>query len=364
MSLERNDFIHLREKLFSLGYDRKTPYAIIGEWLFFIGLFSVGIIILILNESWWLKVLAMYLIILSSMGISTNAHTASHHAISGRKWLNDFFLYFGYPFFLQLSASYWRQKHLVIHHPHPNVIGIDNDATLAPFFALNQDELHKAKGWHGWWYRHQGYFLPFILVANSFVVVFKGWIYLLRELYDSKNRNTSHWFDLVALMLHWIVFVIIPLQYFQAMDVLWFTLARYGITSYAMFVLFAPAHYPASAMLLDKGAITGKNFLMLQTLTTINFRTGFIGRLICGGVEFQIEHHLFPSISPKHYPEISVIVKEFCDVNGYPYRTESWIKATFQSILTFWQPKPIQSDFTSPITNPAITTKKDLELVR
>ena len=52
-----------------------------------------------------------------------------------------------------------------------------------------------------------------------------------------------------------------------------------------------------------------KDFLFIQTATTINFRTSFLGRLLCSGVDYQIEHHLFPGISHHHYPQMSKLVK-------------------------------------------------------
>jgi fatty acid desaturase len=303
----------------------------------------------------------MTLITFASMGIATNAHTASHHSITDRKWLNDFFLYFGYPFFHQVSANFWRNKHLVIHHPHPNVVGVDHDSDLAPFFALNQDEYERANGFQRWWFRNQVFFLPIVLIGNFFSVSFDAWKFLFRRLAQSQHRDASHWLDLGALLLHWIVWIIVPMMIFDPVDVIVFSLVRFGIMSYVMFALFAPAHYPAGAQMVDKEAL-GKNFLMLQTVTTINFRTGPIGRLLCGGVEYQIEHHLFPTISPRHYPEMSKYVKAFCDKHGYPYRSESWGKAIWLSILTFWRPKPVRAGLPAPGQAEAFMADDDSDL--
>jgi len=336
----KSDLLRLREELNQLGYNRPTPYAIIAEWLLFVSVFAAGLALVIVADGFWAKAAGMALITFGSMGIATNAHTASHHAISRRKWLNDFFLYFGYPFFHQVSANFWRHKHLVVHHPHPNVVGVDKDADLAPFFALDQAEYARATGLQRWWYRHQVYFLPIVLVGNFFSVCFDAWVFLIRRLADPRTRDASHWADLFSLVLHWVVWVIVPVMIFDPMNVLLFTLARFAIMSYAMFALFAPAHYPADAQLVSKEAL-GKNFLLLQTATTINFRGGPIGRLLCGGVDYQIEHHLFPTISPRHYRQMSRHVKAFCDRHGYPYRSESWGRAIWQSLMTFRRPKPI-----------------------
>lgn len=337
-----SDFAQLRNELMVVGFGERTPWAIFAEWLAFVGLTLAGVAALALSDAWWIRACALLLIVMGSMGMTTNAHTASHHAISKRRWVNNFFLYFGYPFFSQVSASYWRQKHLVIHHPHPNVVGVDNDADLAPVFALNQTELRRARGWHRWWYAHQAAFLPLMLVGNAFGVVFQSWRYLLRRLADPAKRSTAQWWDLAVLILHWLVWVVVPCFIFAFESVLMFTLLRYAAMSYAAFALFAPAHYPAAAGLYERGVMDG-NFLMLQTATTINFRTGALGRLLCGGVQYQIEHHLFPSISPRHYPAISPIVRRFCIKHGYPYRTEGWFEAIWHSFVTFWRPKPVHA---------------------
>ncbi|HCN64730.1 MAG TPA: hypothetical protein DIT33_15235 [Pseudomonas sp.] len=339
MNSHNHDFALLRQSLITQGYTAKTPWAIFAEWLLFVLLAVSAITVIAIAKSLWLLALAFYLIVMASMGITTNAHTASHHAISRRRWVNTFFLYFGYPFFSQLSANFWQQKHLVIHHPHPNVIGVDNDANLAPFFALHQTELQRAHGLHRWWYEHQGYFLPLVLAGNSFAVIFQGWSYLIGQLTDRQRRKAAHWWDLATLLLHWLVWVVLPCFFFSIEGVLMFTLLRFTAMSYAMFALFAPAHYPAAACIYESEA--SANFVMRQTITTINFRTGHIGRLLCGGVEYQIEHHLFPTISPRHYPAISPILKRFCEQQGYPYRTEGWLEAIRHSLDTFWHPKPV-----------------------
>lgn len=359
MSHGKSDFVQLREELARLGYNRKTPAAIICEWLLFVLVFAAGVGVVIVYGAWWAKVLGMSMIAFGSMGIATNAHSASHHTITERKWLNDFFLYFGYPFVHQVSANFWRQKHLVVHHPHPNVVGVDKDADLAPVFALDQEEYARAKGLHRWWYRNQIYFLPVVLIGNYFSVAWDAWMFLFRRLADPRHRDASHLWDLFALLLHLVVWLIVPMMIFDPIDVLVFTLVRFTIMSYAMFALFAPAHYPADALLVDKSAL-GKNFLMLQTLTTINFRGGPIGRLLCGGVDYQIEHHLFPTISHRHYPEMSRHVKAFCEKHGYPYRSESWGRALWQSIMTFRNPKPIRAGLPQP-GHPEVMVEADVD---
>src|SRR5262249_24344977 len=72
------------------------------------------------------------------VGLGTLGHTASHHGVTDSNLGNRLLLYFTYPFLLQLSAVYWHQTHCVVHHPDPNLLGIDNDCDLRPTFYINE----------------------------------------------------------------------------------------------------------------------------------------------------------------------------------------------------------------------------------
>jgi fatty acid desaturase len=347
MSREANqDFARLRQEVHRLGFGRKTTAVILAECVSFVLLTLVGVGLVIVSPDLIVKAIGMILVTYGCMGLSTNGHTASHHAISSKPWVNEFIMYFDFAFFLGVSGNYWRHKHVVVHHPHPNVIGIDDDADLAPVFTLNERDLRNATGLKKWWYDHQGYFFPIVLLGNSFGVAFKGWRFLIRELRDDKRRNWLSWVDLACVSAHWVVWTIIPMYFFGFANVALFFLVQMLMMSYVMFILFAPAHYPEEAIQVASEA-TRDNYLMLQTSTAVNFETGPIGRLLCGGVDYQIEHHLFPWISPRHYPALSPMLREFCDKHGYPYRSQGWGIAILKSCRTLFRPKVILDEFPS-----------------
>jgi fatty acid desaturase len=287
-----------------------------------------------------MDVVSMCLITLAGMGVSTNAHTASHNAVSDRRWVNEAMTYFGYAFFLQVSVSFWRNKHLVIHHREPNVVGHDDDADLAPYVALTERDIENAGPIQRAMYRIQWLYFPVLLVGSAFNVIVTGWLFLLRKLVDPVQRRPSHWIDLALLVLHNVVWVLIPMWFLPAQEVILFTVVRFALMSYGMFALFAPAHFPAEAAMLEPG-IADHDWVAAQTVTAVNFRTGWLGRLICGGVEYQLEHHLLPTISPIHYPALSEKVRAFCEANGYPYRTLGWGEGLWKSYTALIRPRPV-----------------------
>jgi fatty acid desaturase len=93
---------------------------------------------------------------------------------------------------------------------------------------------------------------------------------------------------------------------------------------------------------LSSGPSSISDYLLLQTTTTVNYRSGRLGRFFCCGADYQIEHHLFPGIAHTWYPRISPLLREFCAENGYPYRTLGWWEGIRKSLAVFVRPKPVE----------------------
>lgn len=331
----------LHTELRARGYYRRPTARILGELLLFLVIAAIGLVMFTGLPSLSLRLLGLLLLTWSSFALAANTHTSSHYATSDRRWLNELLTYFGYPLFLQFSATYWWHKHLRVHHRTPNVIGVDADVDFRPVFTLDRDELDQCSPGKRRYYRYQWVIVPLALAGNAFSMQFAGWRYLIRRLRQRRLRRPAHWIDLGAMTLHWVFWVLVPLWFFAPVDVVLFHLLRNGLLSYVAFAAFAPAHLPAEALFLQGEGGAG-DFLLRQTLTTVNFRTGRLGGLLCAGLQYQIEHHLFPGISHVFYPEASKLVKAYCETHGYPYRTLGWGEALWKALMVFYRPKPVQ----------------------
>ena len=339
----RNDgFVALRKELQARGYFKRATGRVLTELALFMFVTVVSLVTLIAWDSFVIKAASLLTLTLSTLGVTTNTHTSSHYATSDSRRLNEILTYFGYPFFVGFSATYWWHKHVVVHHPSPNVIGVDDDANLRPLFALNTGELEGISKLKRFYYRVQWLVIPFAIVGNTFNLEVTGWRHLIGALRDPTKRRPAHWIDLSALLLQWIVWIVMPMFFFPPAQVWLFYVVRRGLFSYALFVAFTPAHFPPEALFVDKDS-KDVDVVLLQTSTTVNFRTGFIGRLLCAGVDYQIEHHLFPGISHVYYPEVSEIVKAYCRAHNYPYRTLGWGEAVFKSLMVFYRPKRVEA---------------------
>lgn len=296
-----------------------------------------------------MKALGLLISTAGMLGVATNSHTASHNASVSNGWTNRILVLIGYPFFLQLSATYWHNKHVVIHHPAPNIVGVDEDIDFAPWFAITDTDYENAKGLKKFWYDIQWVFFPVAILTNGFNVQVAGWRFLLGKLF-SRDRRISHWYDLAAMLGHIGVWIVLPMFWFSPFSVLLLYAIRIGLMGYAMFITFAPAHFPEEASALV-AANCNADFALVQCSNTINFRAGRIGRLLVSGLDYQIEHHLFPTVSHVYYPEMSPHIQDFCARLGYPYRTFSWWEAIWKSLAIMKHRKRVHdrvSDFVTP----------------
>jgi fatty acid desaturase len=237
-----------------------------------------------------------------------------------------------------MAATYWWNKHLVVHHPHPNVIGVDDDADLMPYFAFTRQQTEGARGLRRLYFRVQGLFFPLALIGNGFNVQYLGWRYLFAHLRDPRKRQILHWLDLATLALHYAFWVGLPLLVLPLGEVLLLYFVRLALMGFALFGAFAPAHFPHEAAAFEKGKEQA-DFFYLQTAGTVNFHSNAYGRLLCSGVDYQIEHHLFPHVSHLHYPKLAPIVADYARRHGYPYQTLGWGEATWKCFKNMSSPK-------------------------
>jgi fatty acid desaturase len=343
------EFLQLRKKFQELGFFRPAAGTVITQFLAHITVCLLGLFLIVQASTVPMKLLGLIGSTAGMLGVATNAHTSSHNASTGNRWLNRILLLVGYPFFMQLSATYWHHKHVVVHHPVPNVIGVDDDIDLAPWFAITDADYQSATGLTRFWYDVQWLFFPIALFLNGFNVQVTGWRFLLSKLF-SPHRDLKHWCDLAAMLAHIGIWIVLPMFYFDALSVLLLYAARIGLMGYAMFIAFAPAHFPEEAFAVS-ASNRSADFALIQCANTINFRAGRIGRLLCSGVDYQIEHHLFPTVSHVYYPQMSPHIQEFCARLGYPYRTLSWGQAIWKSFTIMKHRKCVHAkvtEFVSP----------------
>lgn len=334
----------LRAEFTARGWHRRATGAVVGELLFHITLAVAGYVTFLLADDFVVRWLGMLVSTYGTLGVATNTHTSTHNGTSDKRWVNDLLSYIGYPLFVSLSVTYWRHSHISIHHTSPNVMGVDCDADFTPYFVTTDRELAESTGWRRRFFeRYQAWVFPVLMWLHPWLRQRASWAHIFSRLGDPEQRRPAHWIDLGFMLLYWVVWFGIPCLFLSPWEAFLASQIRIGMISYPLFAILAPAHYPHEAGCVRVGDWP-KDFLALQTSTTINFRTGPIGGFICSGLQYQIEHHLFPGYSHVHYKKMSPFVREFCEKNGYPYRTMGWGEALYKTFLIFVRPKHEEPD--------------------
>lgn len=300
-----------------------------------------GAVLALQAESTLMYVIGVIVSAYGTLGVSTNTHTSTHFATSDSRVVNRLLAAYGYPMFVGLSMTYWHRSHIEVHHANPNIHGVDADHDFLPYFAVAEPEIAATKGgWRFYYTKIQAYVFPLLVWLNTFTRQRAGWAHLIKSL-RADPKSKLHWIDTALMTSHYLLWIGVPALFVGLEASLWFYVLRVSVLGYILYCVLAPAHYvPEAVFIREDGRPTDP--VLLQTATTVNFRTGPLGRLLCSGLEYQIEHHLFPSYSHVFYPKMSPYVREFCRQNGYPYRTLGWTEGVLKTMSMMIRPKPVQ----------------------
>lgn len=247
-------------------------------------------------------------------------HDGAHGSFSKYKWLNELA---GLSLnFLGANNFMWKSKHNVIHHAYTNIDGVDDDIDAKPFLRLCETQkhykMHKYQHWY-FWFAYSLLYIYWIFVTD-YKKYFRGKV---GEMPLAKMHLSDHISFWAFKALHIGLFVGLPIY------TLGFSSWLIGFLVYALFagfvlsIVFQLAHTVEHTHFPVPDALTGKledEWAVHQIKTTANFATrNKIVTWLVGGLNFQIEHHLFPKISHVHYPAISRIIKKACQEYGINY---------------------------------------------
>ncbi|MEZ5047873.1 MAG: acyl-CoA desaturase [Chitinophagaceae bacterium] len=269
---------------------------------------------------WWLSILLCAELGLTLASIGFNVmHDACHGSYSQKQWVNDLL---GYSLNAMGGNSFiWKQKHNIIHHTYTNVDGIDDDIAKSPLMR----QCHTQKWVPAHRYQHFYVFGVYAISSFAWIFLMDFQKYLNRSIYRTKmwevdaKEKFVFWFSKIYYVL---VFVLLPI-YMVGLK-LWaigFSIMHIAM-GLTLALVFQLAHVVEGAHFEE--AYDDKNiendWAIHQVVTTANFAPkNHLVRWFVGGLNYQIEHHLFPKISHVHYPAISKIVKRICSEYNIKY---------------------------------------------
>jgi len=332
---DQNDFGKTVKKRVS-AYFKTNNISKHGDYRMWIKIVVMTLIYLIPFSLILLNVVSDYLLLFYAcwlvMGIGIAGiglgvmHDANHGALSKNKSINH--LVGLILDFVGGSAFTWKVQHNVLHHTYTNVDGYDEDIEPGGLLRFSPHQPRKK------FFKYQIFYAWFLYGLMTFVwVLHKDFVQLFR--YEKKGllkaQGTTLGKRMVKLIIQKVFYhsYIIVLPMF-IVEVDWWNLligffCMHFIAGFILAIVFQPAHvlpeteFPKP----DINNMVDLDWDVVQMLTTANFApSNKILSWYVGGLNYQIEHHLFPNMCHIHHPEVSKIVKATAAEFGIPYYSE------------------------------------------
>lgn len=316
----------------SINKTGDTP-LIVKAVLLVTAFISLYIFLVFFTPHWAIALLGCVLLGALTASIGFNVmHDGAHGSFSKHSWVNSLA---GLSInFLGANVFMWKTKHNVVHHSFTNVEGVDDDLNARPFLRL----CHNQKRFKIHRYQHLYFFFTYSLLYLYWVFFTDYKKYVLRRVGQVPIQpmkiqdHISFWgFKLIHLLL----FIALPI-YMVGFSTFIVGFLVYGLaTGLVLTTVFQLAHSLEETEFPLPDVKTNSledEWAVHQFKTTANFATS--NKLLSwfiGGLNHQVEHHLFPKISHVHYPAISQIIKKTCEEYNVPYLEHPKLRLAFAS---------------------------------
>ncbi len=287
-----------------------------------LAILGASVVILIIADALWIHLLNAVFMAFAFGQLGLLAHDSGHRQMFKSPVKNDAVsLMVG--ILIGLDRSWWMDKHNR-HHASPNNVDTDFDVNL-PIIAFTEEQSLSKTGIARWIVRYQAFlFFPLLLVEAYSIRADSGQ-YILR------GKNVKYLF-LEALLVfgHLPVYCYLVFWHIGGMDSLYFFLLHQGLLGVYLGSIFATNH--KGMLMVDKN--TKLDFFRRQVLTTRNVTGSVVNDFVYGGLNYQIEHHLFPNMPRNKFKEAQGVIRDFCNSRSVEFY-ETGVVRSYREILGF-----------------------------
>ncbi len=265
---------------------------------------------ILIGNSWWQIAVAVFLAVMFTQA-GFLGHDAGHRQISGSKAVSRALGLVLGNLCIGLSFGWWVSKHNR-HHAHPNTEGADPDVGMKAL-AFTGGQASAARGLARVVYRCQAY-LFFPMLLGEALSVHVASIRAVAGRAEGRQRAEA-----ILLAVHLVGYLSVVFLVLSPVKAIAFVLIQQGLFGLYLGASFAPNHKGMPILQLADN----NDFLRRQVLTSRNVRGGWLTDLALGGLNYQIEHHLFPSMPRPSLRRSQSLIREFCERHGLPYAQAS-----------------------------------------
>jgi fatty acid desaturase len=275
--------------------------------------------LVIIGASWWQLLTGVYLAVVCTQ-LAFIGHDAGHRQLFRSRRANHLVGLLHANLLVGISFGWWVPKHNA-HHTNPNHEDLDPDISITAL-AFTADQANARHGLVRLLARYQAWlFFPLLLLEAAHLHLASGKA-IVR---GSGRANTIEGLLLVAHLAGYLTALVLVLSPLQAVA---FVVVQQGLFGLYLGCSFAPNH-KGMPTLTDADQL---DFLRRQVLTSRNVRGGWLVDLVLGGLNYQIEHHLFPNMPRPNLRRAQPLVRAFCHHHGLAYTEASLFDSYAQAI--------------------------------
>lgn len=336
----------LRRELTSRGLFEPRPVFTSIKLVSMLAAFAALTAAVILLPAWC----ALFLVPLAAVSAVTAAmiaHDAGHGGFSRSKTVNELMYHLLFPVFSGLGALHWKNKHNRLHHGAPNVIDKDIDIELWPM-AMSSVAYQRSGRFRRWIQRElQGYLFWPLTMFLGFTMRAASIRYLVTHA-RTHGIDRAWLTDASCLLAHYTLWLVVPALWLGALPVVLFYVGLWAVGGVLLAMIFAPAHMgmPILTQAAKQEALWRHQLETTRNLVLPRWISWFFV-----GLDFQVEHHLFPRMPHQHLRQASPIVRSWCARVGAPYE-ELGYGAAFMDVTRFlhgaWQYEPAEQGTPGP----------------
>jgi fatty acid desaturase len=319
-SARGSDYAQLSRQIRQAGLMERQPGRYAWRIALTILLLGAGWTAFVLvGNSWWQVAVASFLAIMFTQ-LGFLGHDAGHYQISRLRRVSDLLGLVLGNLGIGLSYGYWVSKHNR-HHSHPNTEGADPDIAIGAL-AFTKDQAASRQGMTRILFRFQAYlFFPLLLGEAASLHAAS-----VRAMMARPTRFRLA--EAALLAAHFAGYLTAVFLVLPPLKAIVFIAVNQGLFGLYLGISFAPNHKGMPILT----AADNSDFLRRQVLTSRNVTGGWLTDLALGGLNYQIEHHLFPSMSRSNLRKAQPMVREFCRERGVSYCQTSLVDSYAQAL--------------------------------
>ena len=315
----KSEYAELKNLIRQNGLMEKQPLYSTFKFLITLGLFVLGITFMVFAAnvgSVWLMLLAAVYMAFAFVQIGFIAHDVGHRQVFKKPWQNDVVGYICGNLMLGMSYSWWVDKHNA-HHSNPNQFDMDPDIDI-PLLAFSQEQALSRRGPARLIVKYQTWlFFPMLMLST---ISIRGASFRFLYIYRQAKKPVL---ETVLILTHIVVGLGFVFYLYGFWAGLLFVVVQQALFGLYMASVFAPNH--KGMMTLDKDE--KMDFLRQQVLTARNVKASPFVDFWYGGLNYQIEHHLYPNMPRNKLRESQQITMAFCKERNISYHETSMFQS-------------------------------------